>query len=172
MSGVPPMPARSPMRARRLLLVASALALAGCGFQLRGTAELPFRTLFTAFPAGSTTGTVFARALRGSSTRLVDQPQHAEVRLLVLEERREKETVGFTSTGRPREYQLRLLFTFRVLDAQDNELAPPTELVLRRDITTLDTQYVAKEQEEALLYRDMQHDLVQQLLRRLAAVRR
>jgi LPS-assembly lipoprotein len=166
------MPAPSPATVRRLLLALPALALAGCGFQLRGSADLPFRTLFAAFPPGSTTATEFARMLRGGGTRLVDRPQDAEARLDVLEERREKEIVGFSGTGRPREYQIRLLFTFRVVDAQETELVPPTQLILRRDITTTDTQYVAKEQEEALLYRDMQRDLVQQLLRRLAAARR
>lgn len=166
------MPARAPFTARRLLLAGAALALAGCGFQLRGSADLPFRTLFAVFPPGSTTAAEFARMLRGGSTRLVDRPQDAEARLDVLEERREKEIVGFSGTGRPREYQIRLVFTFRVVDAQENELMPATQLILRRDITTTDTQYVAKEQEEALLYRDMQRDLVQQLLRRLAAARR
>ena len=46
------------------------------------------------------------------------------------------------------------------------------EILLRREITTTDTQLVAKEQEEALLYREMQTDMVQQLLRRLAVVKR
>lgn len=159
---------------RRGLLAALAAALlsAGCGFQLRGSAEMPFDTLYAGFPPGSETGLEFARMMRGNSTRLVDRPQDAQARLEVLGERREKEIVGFSSTGRPREYQLRLLFSFRLMGAGEEELIPATQLVLRRDITTTDTQYVAKEQEEALLYRDMQRDLVQQLLRRLSAARR
>ncbi|MFP5461340.1 MAG: LPS assembly lipoprotein LptE [Gammaproteobacteria bacterium] len=159
---------------RRGLLAALAAALlsAGCGFQLRGSAEMPFSTLYAGFPPGSETGLEFARMMRGNSTRLVDRPQDAQARLEVLGEGREKEIVGFSSTGRPREHQLRLLFSFRLMGAGEEELIPPTQLVLRRDITTTDTQYVAKEQEEALLYRDMQRDLVQQLLRRLSAARR
>jgi LPS-assembly lipoprotein len=65
---------------------------------------------------------------------------------------------------------LRLRFRFRVLDARSQELLAPTELVLTRDITSSDIEVVAKQQEEELLYRDMQSDLVQQLLRRLAAL--
>ncbi|HQY27163.1 MAG TPA: LPS assembly lipoprotein LptE, partial [Burkholderiaceae bacterium] len=80
--------------------------------------------------------------------------------------------VGFSSTGRPREYQLRLRFTFRVVDRDGQPLLPLTEIVLRRDITSSDVELVAKQQEEELLYREMQSDLVQQLLRRLAAIRR
>ncbi|MEN9316603.1 MAG: hypothetical protein RIS35_2996, partial [Pseudomonadota bacterium] len=87
-------------------------------------------------------------------------------------ETREKEIVGFSSSGRPREYQLRLRFAFRVVDAKGDDRIPYTQLVLRRDITTTDTQLVAKEQEEVLLYRDMQSDAVQQLMRRLAAMPR
>lgn len=155
-----------------LAALAAALLSAGCGFQLRGSAEMPFSTLYAGFPPGSETGLEFARMMRGSGTRLVDRPQDAQARLEVLGEAREKEIVGFSSTGRPREHQLRLLFSFRLVDAGEEELIPPTRLVLHRDITTTDTQYVAKEQEEALLYRDMQRDLVQQLLRRLSAARR
>ena len=154
-------------------VLVAAGATTGCGFQLRGSAKLPVRTLHANFPAGSPTGPGFRRLLRASGdTELVDRPELAEARLDVLSEIREKEIVGFSSTGRPREYQLRLKFAFRVLDAKGDDRIPYTELVLRRDITTTDTQLVAKEQEEMQLYRDMQSDAVQQLMRRLAAMPR
>jgi LPS-assembly lipoprotein len=163
--------------ARRRLLRAGALAALaaaapGCGFQLRGTAGLPFRTLYAGFPPTSAIGADFRRLVRISGeTQLVERPDAAQARLEVLGEAREKEIVGFSSTGRPREYQLRQRFVFRLLDAKGQELIAPTTLLLRRDITTTDTQIVSKEQEEALLYREMQTDVVQQLLRRLAAVK-
>ncbi|MGE0808674.1 MAG: LPS assembly lipoprotein LptE [Burkholderiaceae bacterium] len=163
-------------RRRLLRLGAAALAAlgaAGCGFKLRGSAALPFRTLYTNFGHNSAIGAEFRRFIRvAEGTQLVDDPTQADGRLEVLGENREKEVVGFTSTGRPREYQLRLRFRFRVLDGQMNELLPPTQIVLHRDITSSDTEIVAKQQEEELLYREMQSDLVQQLLRRLAAIKR
>jgi LPS-assembly lipoprotein len=159
--------------ARRLLLAALAALPAGCGFQLRGSAQLPFETLHASFPPNSPTGAEFRRLLRvQGGTRLVDRPADAQARLDILEERREKEIVGFSSSGRPREYQLRLILRYRLLDARSGaELAADGLITLRREITTTDTQIVAKEQEEALLYREMQGDMVQQLLRRLAAAR-
>ena len=60
----------------------------------------------------------------------------------------------------------------RTSDRDGQPLLAPTEIVLRRDITSSDIEVVAKQQEEELLYREMQSDLVQQLLRRLAAIRR
>lgn len=162
---------------RRLLAVVTAgpaaLLAAGCGFKLRGTMELPFDTLYTNFPANSLTGAEFRRSVRAlAGVRLVEKPEEAQARLLVLSELREREIVAFSSTGRPREYQLRLRLTYRLLDAKADEWLPPAELLLRRDITTTDSQLAAKQQEEVLLYRDMQTDLVQQLLRRLASAPR
>lgn len=172
-------PTRPPRRGlpvtRRATLLAAggALLLAGCGFQLRGSASLPFATLYSGFAPASPLGIEFRSAIgHTETTRLVDRPEDAEARLDILEEHREKETVGFSSTGRPREYQLRLIVTFRLVSATGDELIPPSRLALHREITTTDTQYVAKEQEEALLYRDMERDLIQQLMRRLAVARR
>lgn len=161
---------------RRLLaagLLGAASLLAGCGFRLRRSAALPFRTLHTNFAPTSAIGAEFRRLVRvAEDTELVDDPKKAEARLEILREQREREVVAFSTTGRPREYQLRLRFGFRVVDAQSRELLPPTELVLSRDIVSTDIEVVAKQQEEELLFRDMQSDLVQQLLRRLAAIPR
>jgi len=161
---------------RRVLSAIGAIGLAGfatgCGFQLRRSAALPFRTLYTNFTPTSAIGAEFRRLVRvAEDTQLVDDPQKAEARLEVLLEVREREVVAFSSTGRPREYQLRLRFRFRVVDARSRELLPPTELLLTRDLVSTDIEVVAKQQEEELLYREMQSDLVQQLLRRLAAIR-
>jgi LPS-assembly lipoprotein len=48
---------------------------------------------------------------------------------------------------------------------------PATELVLRREITSSDIEVVNRAQEEELLFREMESDFVQQLLRRLSALK-
>jgi LPS-assembly lipoprotein len=54
-----------------------------------------------------------------------------------------------------------------VYDKEKKDLIAPSDILLRRDLTYSDTDVLGKEQEEALLYRDMQNDAVQQLVRRL-----
>ena len=61
---------------------------------------------------------------------------------------------------------------FRLRTPQGDERIPETELLQTRDISYSETIALAKEAEEGLLYRNMQTDIVQQLLRRLAAVKR
>ena len=53
-----------------------------------------------------------------------------------------------------------------------DELIPDTELLQQREISYNEAIALAKEAEEALLFRNMQTDIVQQLLRRLAVARR
>ena len=154
------------------VLAAAALALltAACGFQLRGQAKLPFETLYVAIPAISPLGIELKRnIIAGTHTRLVDDPAQAQAILELVSEERDKSILSFDTTGRVRELQLRYRLSFRVRDARGRDYLPQSEIRVTRDISFNDTQVLSKESEEQLLYRDMQSDMVQQILRRLAA---
>ena len=166
------------MHKRTLLTLApAALLLTACGFRLRGVPEFSFDVLFIAAPNASTLARELQRTLEGSGTKLtvlrdpVDLPK-AQVGLELLSEQRERIVVGQNASGQVRELQLRLRVKFRVRGSNGSELIPETELLQKRDISYNETIALAKEAEEALLYRNMQTDIVQQLLRRLAVVKR
>jgi len=149
-----------------------ALALSACGFQLRGTQKLPFEAIFVNTPPNSPLGTTLTRQIRaGTGTRTVGQANEAGAVLDILAEARDKEVLTLNAQGRAVEYKLIYRLRFRLHDGKGQEFIAPTELRAQRDISINDSQLLAKESEEALLYRDMQTDLVQQLLRRIAAVR-
>ncbi len=156
----------------RLALAAAALALlAGCGFQLRGTAQLPFETLY--IPGANPLAVELRRNVKAASkTRLVDAPGSAQAVLGFTTEAREKVILSFTSAGKVQEYRLRYRVGFRVTDTKGSLVfLPQSEILLTRDLTYNDAQVIAKENEEAMLFRDMQTDMVQQILRRLVAAR-
>ena len=154
----------------RLTAAAAALLLASCGFHLRGEAKLPFDTMYV---SGSPAfATQIARAVRaGSNTRIVSDPKDAEVTLQILNERRDRVILSISGTGRVSELQLRYLVSFRLTDRENREYLPPTEVQLKRDLTYSDSDVLGKEQEESLLFRDMQSDAVQQVVRRLQVAR-
>jgi LPS-assembly lipoprotein len=79
--------------------------------------------------------------------------------------------VGASATGQVREFQLRLTLKFRLRTPLGKELIPETDLVQQRTMSYSEAFALSKEAEEVLLYRNMQGDMVQQILRRLAAVR-
>jgi LPS-assembly lipoprotein len=149
-------------------LLLAALLLSGCGFQLRGAANLPFESLYVQAPTGSQFATQFRRVVAaGSATRVVDDPKAAEATLVLLSEAREKSILSLSGTGRVREFQLRYRMSYRLLDRNAVEAVPVSEITLTRDFSFNDQDALSKESEEALLFRDMQNDAVQQLVRRL-----
>lgn len=161
---------------RRLLLAGGALAalsLAGCGFRLRGPQALDFATLHINTPPETELGAQLRRLVATSgTTRVIEEAEHAEARLQILGNSRGREILSLTGAGKVREYQLVQSLRFQLLDRSGTPLIAPTSLSARREYTFDDSQVLGKEQEEALLYRDMQNDLVQQMMRRLAAARR
>jgi LPS-assembly lipoprotein len=162
------------------LLVAAALAgsLSACGFHLRGSGghyTLPFPAMYVGLPESSPLAIDLKRNIRvNGNTVVVSDPAKADGVIEVLtdpEKTRTKSILSLNSNGRVREYLLAYTIVFRVRDKLGNELLPPTSISLNRPITFDETQLLAKEQEEALLYRDMQTDLVQQMMRRMAAIK-
>lgn len=147
------------------------MLLAGCGFRLRGTADVPFETIHV---PGATAGIALdlkRNIEAGTRARVVDDPKAAQALLQVTEEARSREILSLTSAGRVREFQLRYRVGFRVHDGKGGEFVPASVIQLTRAMTYSDAEILAKEQEEQLLFRDMRTDMVQQILRRLASAK-
>ena len=164
------------MRKRSLLACLAVAPLAACGIHLRGAPQFGFRTLYVQAPAGSTLARDLVRTLQGSAsnlTVLTDPAQlpQAEAVLELPGEQQERIAVGMSAAGQIRELQLRLRLRFRLRGQQGQEWIPETELRQQRDISYNETLALSKEGEEAMLFRNMRTDMVQQLMRRLAAVK-
>jgi LPS-assembly lipoprotein len=99
------------------------------------------------------------------------QAKEAQAILDIVQELREKTVVGVSPAGQVREFQLRIRIRFRLRTPGGKELIPETELLQQRDQSFSEAFALAKQAEEELLYRSMQSDIVQQLMRRLAAVK-
>jgi LPS-assembly lipoprotein len=156
---------------KKAFLLALAVALAGCGFKMRGSAAVPFDTVYI---PGATTGIQLdlkRNIQAGTNARVVDSPKEAEAIVQFTEESRNKEIVSLTTAGRVREFQLQYRVGFRVHNGKGGLYVPPSTIQLTRDVTFNDADVLAKESEEQLLFRDMQNDMVQQIMRRLAAAR-
>lgn len=152
-------------------MLSAALVLSGCGFKLRGQAALPFESIYIDTPGFSYLASELRRAIQsGSKTRVAGRLDDAEVVLRITREQQERHVLALSTAGRVREFELRYFLAYRLLDRNGNDIVPPSEIVLRRDMTYDDTQVLAKESEEALLYEDMKTDAVQQVLRRLSFV--
>ncbi len=151
---------------------AAALALSACGFKLRGQQKFNFSSIAILPQPGEALAAELRRALAAQVRVLTvgEALTQAQLVLDILSVTREKVVVSINSSGQVLEFQLRLRLKFRLRTPHGDELLPASEILQQRDISFNESAVLAKESEEAALYRNMQTDIVQQLLRRLAAV--
>lgn len=159
------------MTARRMLrswLLFTLAMLAGCGFQLRGEAPLPFASVYIDAAAASPIAALLAENLRLAGKQVLTRPLEAEVRVRIAEEVRAKNILALSGGGKVREYRLEHRLTLSASNTAGVEILAPIRLTANRDFSYSDTQVLAKEGEEALLRRDMEQEVLRQVMRRLA----
>ena len=159
------------MQRRALLAAAASAGLAGCGFQLRQPPQMPFKSIALIGFAPKSPLAAELRTTLALQIKVLESPAGADVVLQATEEGRERSVVASTSAGQVREMQLRVKLNFRAQTPGGRQLIAPAELLLSHDMIYNETAALGKQQEEDELFRDMQSDVVRQVLRRLAAVK-
>ncbi len=146
--------------------------LGGCGFQLRGAPQLPFHKVYLNGALEKSLNNEIRTALtREAGVTLVTRPEQADVIVTISQLVKDKQILTLNAQGTVSQFTLLSRLNFRATDNAGNELMPPTNITISRLFNYNDVQILAKQSEEVLLYRDMQHELVQQMLRRMSSVR-
>jgi LPS-assembly lipoprotein len=172
---------------RGLLVAGSAgvlTSLTGCGFALRQAPKFAFDSVLVTGLENTSMSRALQQGMLSSGIRVANSSTGSfaasqaggvatppQVHLNVLIDQHERVVSGQNASGEVRELTLRARFRFRLSTPTGKYLQEETELLLERDISFSETNTLAKANEEALMFRDMDGDIVQQVLRRLAAVK-
>lgn len=157
--------------ATNLLLFTATLTLVACGFHLRGhggPVQLAFKSVYLK-TANETPFVIDLRnGLLANKVEVSETSETATVTLEIVAESSDKQILSLSTAGKVLEYQLRYRVELRAYDKQLRTWMPKQEILLMRTLTYDDAQLLAKQQEEALLFKDLRTDAVQQTLRRLS----
>jgi len=155
---------------RSAALLALTLCLAACGFQLRKDVALPpelSRLRLEVADDFSPLGRNLAAALERGGATLTTDPDAAVLRVPVDQVGSRALTVG--ETGRVQEYQLRHVAEIELLAADGRVLVPRQAIELSRDYTFDTAQALGSPGEEEVVREELQREMVQAILRRIAA---
>ena len=108
------------------------LCLTGCGFQLRGSYELPYQGVFVSAPSASSVARDIRRELTGGTTRVLPSAKDADAQLNILEERRDRQILSLSGAGRVREYELKMVVRYQLVDGKGGTIIPVSEIRLSR----------------------------------------
>jgi LPS-assembly lipoprotein len=155
------------------LIVTSTLALVlvGCGFHLREQQPILITPMFIEAPEQQVFARMLRRALREHpEVTLTTSAKDAKYRLKVISEGLERKIQTLSTDGRVREVTLRDSIVFQVFTQAGDELLPATTLTVER-IVSYDERYaLAKVNDEAMVYKEMQEDGIRLLILRLNAL--
>ena len=156
------------------ILVAGALAtLAACGFQLRGTANYAFDSIYVGAPPTLPFTVELKRALAGAgSAQVREAPQQAQVVLDISNISDDKAVLSLSPGGRAREFLITKRVMFALRDNAGAVWLPQDTIQIQRTYLYDDTERLAREIQEQRLIAEMQSDAISQIVRRLQSAKK
>ncbi len=155
-----------------LLIFAASLILQGCGFQLRGSTNLP-SSIGPVFIQGvgehEELGRELTQMIAYSDIQVVKSPDTASSILKISRRASDRRVISVDGNGNVAEYELHEGASFSLIGASGHELVKEQPVSITTTYLNSETEVLGKQQEEGTLRRDMQRDLAAQIMRRLQA---
>ncbi|HRQ65861.1 MAG TPA: LPS assembly lipoprotein LptE [Xanthomonadaceae bacterium] len=164
------MPASQAFPLRTLFLIGLCLAVAACGFRLRGEVALPAgfeRLHLEVANPGNALRNDLAAALGRAGAQLVANPEQASARIRIPVNQMRTEVLTVGAGARIREFEIRYRVELEVLDAEGESRMARQIIELARDYTFDERAALGAEQEAEVLRGELQREMLQQVLRRL-----
>lgn len=165
------------MLRRALVYWGLAASLGACGFELRGQATLP-PSMASTYIAGqqapgsppSSLALALARALKVNGINIVDKPESATARLLILDEDYRRRILATGDNGVVREYQLEYWVEFALADGNGAPLTAKQQLRVARDILYNEADVLGRVAGEELARTELIEQAAAAMLRRIQAL--
>jgi LPS-assembly lipoprotein len=158
--------------AARTVLLAAAMLVSACGFQLRGQVDIPpeLNPMYIQPVSGSQVRAEMVRRLGTSQVRLAPSPKDARVIIRISGESRDSRVVAVDRNGKALAYELHFRVAFDAVGPDGKQLVPAQSLDLVRTYENPNVEVLGKQLEANLIYRDLIEDAADRILGRLRAV--
>ncbi len=161
---------RKPCLFIAVLMVVLLALLQGCGFQLRGAAELP-SSISPLYIQGvgehDPLRRDFRQVFNGANVQLTTDQSKASSILGITRQKQDRRVLSVDSRGKVVEYEIHQSLEFELLDADGASLIERQSVGAQRAYENPETGILGKDQEEKLLRRDLRRDLVRRVIYRM-----
>jgi LPS-assembly lipoprotein len=156
---------------RTFFFVSLLASLVGCGFHLRGAADMSFNSIFI---QGNTLviSKNLNKSLSTNGVKVLSSAENAEMLLDMVGEESEKRILSLAGRGTVNEFELYYRVHYRTKLADAALWSQVQTVEARRDFTYSDANLLAKQSEEKRLNENMQQDVISNLTRRLSALKK
>lgn len=147
--------------------------IAGCGFHLRGEAELPAAMQHVFIDSGDPLDSLthdLSKAFQRSGAVVEDHAGDGIANMKITVNRLRTDVLSVGGNARANEYQMTYHVEFVVQDSAGKELLPKQVIELSREFTFDSGQALGIAAEQDILTDELHRDMVQTIVRRLGAL--
>lgn len=155
------------IRIKNTLILTSVLFISACGYQLRGSMDLPegLKSIYLQAASSQLTNT-FKRTLSSSGGELVEQMAQAGIVVQLVKEKMDRRVLSLSSTGRANEYEIIYSLKFTLLNAAGKVLFENQTVEINRDYFNDQEDVLGKNNEEQTIREEMYRQAVQKIISR------
>lgn len=154
------------------LTLFSVATLSACGWRMRGKIDLPYRNLLLSGVMTPEFRNDLEMYLRVNDVNLVTKAQDAEVILEIITEQNAKQVLSYNGAGQITAYRIISRVAFRVFNPDGIEVLPEADIYMTRDIEFNQANIQSFDLLVAEFVKNMRIDIVGQLMRRLASIKK
>lgn len=151
------------------VIFATLLLLQGCGFHLRGTADLPASISpihIQGLGEYDELRIELTQIFKSNSIDVIKEQTQASSQLRITRSSGRR-VLSVDGSGKVAEYELQEGAKFTLVSAEGIELVPEQTIDLIQTYLNAEDEVLGKQQEESMLRKDMHRDLASRLIRRL-----
>lgn len=146
--------------------------LSSCGWRLRGKIDLPYKTILISGNLTQELRDDLDMMFRVNDIQIIKLAKDAELVLEIISEQNARQVLSYNSAGQITAYRIISRVVFRAFDPNGIELIPESDIYLTRDIDFNQSNIQAFDQQVADFVKNMRMDIVSQLMRRLASIKK
>ncbi len=154
-----------------LALLAAGI-LSACGWRVRGKIDLPYRNLFLLGSMTQEFRDSLEMYLRVNDINLVKSAKESELVLEIITEQNARQVLSYNGAGQVTAYRIITRIAFRTFDPNGIEVTPEADIYLTRDVDFDQSNVQSFDLLVAEYVKSMRVDIVNQLMRRLAAIKK
>jgi LPS-assembly lipoprotein len=147
-------------------------ALSACGWRLRGKIDLPYKNILISGNLTQELRDDLDMMFRVNDIQIVQKVQNSELVLEIISEQNARQVLSYNGAGQITAYRIISRIVFRAFDPNGIELIPESDIYLTRDIDFNQSNVHAFDQQVAEFVKTMRIDIVNQLMRRLASIKK
>ncbi len=156
---------------KKTVLLTLLLFVSACGYQLRGSIDLPegLKSIYLQNASAQLQKTM-KKTLKSSGGQLVDKVEQAGLIVQVIKEKMDRRVLSLSSTGRASEYEIIYQLEFNLLDAERKALSKTQKIEITKDYFNNQEEVLGKDNEERVIRDEMYRRAVQSIVNRSRVV--